>query len=417
VSCYLNDNDEKSFKIFTSYSTNNNSAFEYFKNNLNESWIEITESKISDNHFFTYVETKELFEQEEIGYFIEEVNKYYHLPSDLYHEFQTAAGISDSLHSSSSFASQLANKKKIQQEKYEDLADARSNHNQNGSCNLIFTDSHFDATVWKVIKKISPKLKSLGYNCFFMEAPEGTTVHDGIDNHRMYIEQRIDKNIVILKLKADLGQLPKEYFYSNEENILATRAYFSKISAIECLQNFTKENLEYAGIDCKELINPSTHDYMVSEEGIAKRNHKMASAYLASSNPVFGLIGWKHALGMQNEILLQLSLPEAQKKFCFVHVYSESPLDEDEANFLTRKIEFPLGVTFINAKEMSEEKIIELILESACPKNPSCDSALSDFSIFRNQICITPSATADWQVNADTTTCKEFQPAGPGYGF
>lgn len=297
------------------------------------------------------------------------------------------------------------------------MADANSNHNQKEFCNLIFTDSHFDATVWKVIKKVTPKLKALGYNCFFMEAPEGTTVHDGIDNHNMYIEQRIDKNIIILKLKADLGQLPKDYFYSNEENILAARAYFSHVSAIACLQNFIKEDLEYAGIDCKELINPSTHDYMASEEGITKRNYKMANAYLASSDPVFGLIGWKHALGMQNEILSQLSLQEAQKKFRFIHVYSESPLDEDEANFLARKIEFPLGLTLIDAKDMSENKIIELILESACPKKAACDSALSDFSIFRNQMCITPSATDDWQVNMNTPIGNEFQPAGPGYGF
>jgi hypothetical protein len=423
VSCYLNDNNENSFKIFTSSFTDNIATFEYSKKNFNESWVDVTYIQVSDRKFFIYVETKELFEKEKIEYFIEKINQYYQLPPDLCRQFRIAAGFSpESLFSYPMLADlqQLENKCELSQKNPEYLAEIELNHENKELCNLIFTDSHFDAAVWETIKKISPKLKSLGYNFFFNEAPEGTTANDFIDNQKMYIQQRIDTSVIVLKLKADLGKLPKEHFYSNAEHVLTARVYFAKSAAIECLQSFHTMNFEYAGVDLKEVLDPSSHDYMTSDEGIAERNHKMVNAYLASSNPVFGLIEYKHALGMQNEILLQLSLHEAQRRFRFIHVYSELPLNEYEANLRAGKIKYPLGLTLINTKEMSEDKVIELVLEAASiTKNKIFNSKLKNFSIFNNQeIYTTPSEIAEWEtMNRDETKSKEFQPAGPGYGF
>lgn len=106
---YLAEDNSKSCKLFASFMSDNLHAYEFFKEFFIDSWINVSHSCQSIGGIYvTYVETNQLSlsKKEEMEFFIEKINNYYHLPKDLNHTFRIAAGLHPvpSLYSLSIFA-------------------------------------------------------------------------------------------------------------------------------------------------------------------------------------------------------------------------------------------------------------------------------------------------------------------------
>lgn len=121
IDCYLAEDNSKSCKLFASFMSDNLHAYDFFKKFF---IINVSHSgKSKDGIYVTYVETDQLSlsKKEEMEFFIEKINNYYHLPEDLNHAFRIAAGLQPvpSLFSLSIFAVS----KFKQQDKFCDLSD------------------------------------------------------------------------------------------------------------------------------------------------------------------------------------------------------------------------------------------------------------------------------------------------------
>ncbi|MDR3504411.1 MAG: hypothetical protein P4L79_17730 [Legionella sp.] len=276
---------------------------------------------------------------------------------------------------------------------------------------IIFTESHYDPLVFELIKKIAPKLKALGYNCFFNEAPEETTAADFILNQKNYAEFTIKPQFENLKHFADLGAIPRELFYESMKHLQYFAMYTAQINKVTFLENLPDLNIQYRAIDLKET-KVDSQDYFITEEGIRKRDSKMSSAYLDSSSPVFGVIGYKHALGIQKEILSKLSLENALEKFYFVHIFSERPLDDYEEKLRIGEMNYPLGMATFDAKILNEETIIELILSKI-----SANQYLRDTNDFVEPIILQKVVSLSNHFFASPNSAPSLQEATANFEF
>lgn len=243
-----------------------------------------------------------------------------------------------------------------------------TNHSQKTEFNIIFTDSHYEPAVYRIMGKLAPKLRELGCLCFFGEAPEGKTAEDFIAHDQ--------RNVVDYLVES----LPKKWLASKDETSILSweqapsweySKYIAGFEKIRFLQALPDLDIGFHAIDLKEVADDS-RDYFTSEVGIKRRDKKMASAYLSANYPVFGLIGYKHALGMQHEILTKMPLKKALNKFYFIHIHSRPPMCQYEEDLRAGKINYPLGITVINANEINEEEIVKLISDKiSCNSNKS----------------------------------------------
>lgn len=241
---------------------------------------------------------------------------------------------------------------------------------------IIFTESHYDPATTRLIKKIAPILRGLGYCCLFSEAPEGTNDRDLVDMLNL-TAIRISHAFQAQKHFVDIGHIEPKYSYENKRLRQLSAAYTAKKERATFIASLPALDIKYKAIDLEEGVEPSCEDYMKSEEGVKKRDAKMARAWLTASVPAFGIVGYYHATGIQHEILAKLSLEEAREKFCFIHVFSEPAHDDYEEKLRSGEIIPPLGLTVVNAEDTSEEKIIASILDKiGVPGNPlDCSSS------------------------------------------
>jgi len=227
---------------------------------------------------------------------------------------------------------------------------------------IIFTESHYDPAITRLIKKIAPILRSLGYRYFFSEAPEGTSASGLVD----MLNQRAKSILPMFQAQkyfVDIGHVEPKFFYENKMLRQYYAAYNAQKEHAEFIASLPALDIKYKAIDLKEVVDPALEEYMASKEGIKIRDAKMARAWLTASVPAIGFVGYQHAAGIQQEILAKWSVEEAREKFCFIHVFSEPPHDDYEERLRSGEIEHPLGLTLINADEISEEKIIASILD------------------------------------------------------
>ncbi len=172
-------------------------------------------------------------------------------------------------------------------------------------------------------------------------------------------------------------------FYNTVDNL--HKRHLADLELKKFLDILHSNNINYKGIDLIEIEDESNHDFAVSPEGIEKRDKKMVNEYLQAKEPVFGSIGYGHALGMQNKILENLSLEESKSKFHFFYIYSNLPENKYEEQIRSQELFHPLGITILDANKMTEEEIVSLVMVKIKIQNlsGSADSVpLANFSGF-----------------------------------
>ena len=240
---------------------------------------------------------------------------------------------------------------------------------------LIFSEFHTDPGTAKILFKLVPVLKKLGYEHFFNERSERTLENEiscGKNIERNYFELVKDFHDAGLDITNREDQLSfcmaryksKEMIVSTMHKIIETvGAHRADTEYQKFYESLLTNQIRYSGVD---LPIPSVQQ-VTDQDYFNKRNIKMANAYLKTTKHVFGRIGLLHADGMQKEIIKDMSPELASATFCFFYIHSESPqgitsdLRSYETNVRNGKEALSFGITAIDATKYKEGEIIRII--------------------------------------------------------
>lgn len=104
--------------------------------------------------------------------------------------------------------------------------------------------------------------------------------------------------------------------------------------------------------------------YAITKEGINARDKQFTEFYLNETKPVFGIIGFKYAIGMQEEILKKCLMTKLLLSFIFVNVYKKPAVNPEEIAMRSGAVHYPLGMSLFDANSMTEDQIIDNILNN-----------------------------------------------------
>lgn len=249
---------------------------------------------------------------------------------------------------------------------------------------LIFAECNWDPATARILGKLIPKLKELGYASYYEETDKHTTIDDlilSIDTknelYKVYKEffQSIgcdDSNPFELLKKVDVFILYKllldDELIKKVDRVLNTVSEGVEIVNRHSQRQYFKQlykDLQKYNIDFKGIDNPSIP--------IETRDQLMAEAY--SDSPVaFGRIGLLHVDGIQKNNLLKQDPSEAQQKYCFFNLVTDI---ENNAPFVkeiaTGKQTFPLGLIQIDVKNKTDDEVIKIILKRIMEKTKKCE--------------------------------------------
>lgn len=229
---------------------------------------------------------------------------------------------------------------------------------------LIFTEDHWEPMTGKVLEKLTPKLKELGYVYFYDEMPETETVKSRYRDfavkqklwHNLY---PLLKNTQGIDISDPLTCLEHPYFKTEPGKAFVPiiHRYLPEKNFVNFFRTLETHGMRYKGIDldAKDLI---------SDPMMYLRNKIMVNAYLVAKEPVFGRIGLAHAEDMQKMILKDA--PDAADHFIFFNIYSYPPLDaldNLEQKVRDHCLKSPMDILPIDANKKSEDDIVEIILQ------------------------------------------------------
>jgi photosystem II stability/assembly factor-like uncharacterized protein len=116
-----------------------------------------------------------------------------------------------------------------------------------------------------------------------------------------------------------------------------------------------------------KLEDKSNSVLKIFNETLEPRNTRMIEAYLQAREPVFGLAGLAHLEGLQ-KILASKLANSANDEFNFIYIHSDASVKYLRHtltifdNVLQGKINLPLGITCIDASNMSLDEIVEKVI-------------------------------------------------------
>lgn len=272
---------------------------------------------------------------------------------------------------------------------------------------LVFAESHEDPITGVLLKKLTPKLKSLGYSSFLDENGDKLSAYGLIDtleraeNAYRKLSERFDQyglcitdknhiEIFILQCLIDQGINDHTLLLILLSNFLVDISetiarYPANVTFKAFLHTLIENKITYKGIDIDpELI--TSHASLLALN--THRDNKMADAYLESTEAAFARTGLLHALGMQQRILSKIDYEKASAQFCFFNIHSQPALtqcDNLEGRVRAGEISYPLGIISIDATTHTEDELVEMImvniatrkeqLEKSSPSNVTTLSA------------------------------------------
>lgn len=235
---------------------------------------------------------------------------------------------------------------------------------------IIFADFHTDSINPKILEKLVPPLKELGYKHFLNEFPNDVTLQDAIlyekspaHSYRC-LKKECRNDGVDLKKKDEFDEYLKLNEIDSESFSVVLHSYRRSKSDFEFYKKLKSNNINYLGID---LDSSYEDECKITPEMMKVRDKRMSHAFLTGSEPSFGLTGLMHINGIQNEILSKLSLEEASINFCFFYIYSSPPDHKYQDHYYDKDIRegkttLPLEMITIDASEKSKLEIVDIIM-------------------------------------------------------
>lgn len=203
---------------------------------------------------------------------------------------------------------------------------------------LFFFENHSDPTTKRVLTKLLPRLKKLGYVYFYHEMPSDITSEDFF-KEEFIVSEECAKFIKALSL----NQIPY------------------KAIDLKIIRRIEKAVGEIAGWDIVRALN-------------TVREKNIAHVFMKAVHKTFGILGVMHCEGIQKEILQHFSNEQASEEFCFFYVYSNDELQKHFQLDLSGNADYPLGLSRIQASHKSDEEIIEEIVRQIEVKKSRMDS-------------------------------------------
>lgn len=287
---------------------------------------------------------------------------------------------------------------------------------------LIFFDRHDNPINMRILSKMLPGLKELGYQEYFAEQPPGFIMgHEGsLEEVIKRFYENIDPCLKVLKgclnnlpcdvnakidaLKTveynctpdDLLQFAEQFeallqamdvnintadaykkniaFYLEKHKDLRSRAILF-VTALKFIEAIKTNNICYTPIDDMNIAeiarnyNEHTRDFETLEtldKLNEAREKTMSNAYLSANQPGFGELGINHLTGIQNALLEKITLDELHQRFIFLHLYTNQ-MSYDNVKKLSPKVD-PIC---IDARVKSDDEIIQEIIEAVMVRTQS----------------------------------------------
>lgn len=228
---------------------------------------------------------------------------------------------------------------------------------------IIFAEDHLNPITAKVLNKLVPKLKELGYETFLDEKAEGSTLQDylkSIEEDNSIWQRWVDK----LKKDLDIDIQKEDWcahpFFSDKEG--KEIAYFLKrhavkLSYIPFFENLQINKVNYKSIDLKIMNHANLEPSVIAYLNFS-RVKQMSRSYLNSSEPAFGWVGYNHIKELQKEISENLSKIGATDQFCFFAIsFGTQPY-----KFLNEEA-LPFGISLIDSAKNTEDEMVDLIIK------------------------------------------------------
>jgi hypothetical protein len=271
--------------------------------------------------------------------------------------------------------------------------------------NLIFGENHFDSANGRILSKLIPKLKSLGYHRFLDELPPVTTLEEqmqffeGMYNQiRQIVLDFVHVNSAETEkriLSAENQEAEGEMIFQVLSDFLSNSNQRSDILlSLKCFHPFILnpvllyQALYICGIKFQPIDDPIIKTFLPEPKAISIttflesnsltkpiietmdiRNKTMSKAYLSAQEPVFGVVGLAHIEGIQNEIIKSLGQISAAEKYSFFYIYSGSQYRDRNIWLNQNSIhELPIDVTIIDATQKSDDEIIKMIINLVMSK-------------------------------------------------
>lgn len=270
---------------------------------------------------------------------------------------------------------------------------------------IIFAELHIDQATARFLANIAPRLKEIGYDCFYDEIHSSLTSETLLSQLKpCEIQYQLLKDEFKSKGFTDIndatiaaytellyGGNPKNaligFFVSSmRENIIRLE---NGVALLDLLAQLKQHNISYQGIDPLEPCGTLTGEEY--EKLVSSRDRVMANHYISYCGNVFGRVGVAHVKGIQQNIIEKLTPDEANNSFHFIHLYSNADLYE--RSFKDNLDNLPLGITCINVNKISEAELVQIIL-SATQTNAATPSDYAKFFSVPNTTSSVTSGTS-----------------------
>ena len=267
---------------------------------------------------------------------------------------------------------------------------------------LIFTEAHEDCITKRILVKLAPILRSLGYATFFAESFPNTvdcrfkSISEAISS----FEEFLNTGLQVLKLigvdknnKDDLKKIFDDKLLelkifkplSNKKIIEMLPDTFKKLLDANDMpyEKFIK-SIEFCSTEIAFLrnieINKIVYHGIDAIEGLSRplRDNSMATAYLSAQSGIFSDIGLAHLDGIQKIIRSQLDDDTTNNSYLFFHIYSDQLSSPEEDNFesfndieiaaRTGKIDMPIKLHVIDGVSQSDDEVIQFIIDNILEK-------------------------------------------------
>ncbi len=277
---------------------------------------------------------------------------------------------------------------------------------------IIFAETHDDPITAQILKKLTPRLKELGYRYFYEEMDIETKIETLINGNKQRLsdyetlnqeflscgfnktiekasktEIRIFCTMRMMGFKGYTTQYSKSLPPDEQDpgvpaDILAkdnpsvTSEHFMRNLTIfsnevwhiikihpsikpylEFYENLLENNISFQGTDCHNQSG-----VLFAIDKMEERDKFTAKRYLNSKDPFFARIGRAHAPGIQKEVSKIIPINIANISYSFYHIFRASDLFALE---ISGKVINPL---IIDGRTMSDDEIIELIYKDILDK-------------------------------------------------
>lgn len=245
---------------------------------------------------------------------------------------------------------------------------------------FIFVEKSNDPIIGRILTKLAPKLKAIGYECFFDKTPRGSTLEEQIalieKNEQIYNElekqfqahnldisnkQHLEKFVLLTIMSMGISLVK----YSTSDFLINIGQLIDHHSAAltfkTFLQTLAKNQIQYEGIDFRHFEKAVSLTAIYAYGKF--RQEGMADLYLNSSQSVFGRVELAQAMNIQNDLLRKISLEEASARFCFFNINSDLSSENNE-----NLSSLPFAFISIDAKNKTDDQIVSMIVKKIIEK-------------------------------------------------